>query len=76
MICVFYKTERSGYEFKGDKMSNQTVEHFKNNPVDFVRDYETGAIREIQSQQRKVLDMIETRCTVALHPRKMIMVYT
>jgi len=48
----------------------------KNNLVDFIRDYETGDIREILPHQRKVLDMIESRCTISLHPRKMIMVAT
>ena len=57
-------------------MSNKTLEHYKNNPVEFIRDYETGDIREIQPHQKKVLDIIESRCTVSLHPRKMVMVAT
>ena len=53
-----------------------TVEYYKNNPVDFIMDYKIGKVREIHPHQKKVLDMIESRCAVSLHPRKMIMIAT
>ena len=52
------------------------TEHYKNNIADFARDYETGSIREVTPHERKILDALESRCTVSLFHRKMIVVST